>query len=166
MGATHLYLRAGQILRLHRKNPNQTRRHHRQRRNRPSQRQPPHGPIRPRRPQPSHPHRRPPHRPRHRRSLLGQYQLRVAVEFRFLREVGRISKKLSAVVVAADERLSGDYFFKASRISSKRTSVRVGAGGSTAAGAGALLIWLTIFTSAKTQAAMMKNSMTWLMNKP
>lgn len=52
-----------------------------------------------------------------------------------------------------------DYFFSASRISSSSTSVRVRGGGSAGAGAGVRLIWLTIFTNAKTHAAMMKNSM-------
>ncbi len=59
-----------------------------------------------------------------------------------------------------------DYFFRASRISARRTSERVGSGGAVGAGAGSRLILLTTFTSRKTQAAMMRNSITVFMKMP
>ena len=76
------------------------------------------------------------------------------------------TRRVSLGVLTDTLNASKDYFFKASRISSSSTSVRVGTGASPLAGDGARLIWFTIFTNAKTHAAMMKNSMTWLTNKP
>ena len=63
----------------------------------------------------------------------------------------------------ATENRSAPYFFRRSRISSRRLSDFVGAGG---AAASARFILLMTFTNANTQAATIRNSMVVLMKAP